>query len=94
MAEKLEDEEGGKLKSPSKFVLWLKSKAFDLLFIGVMWIISLWIASRVMEVSLFKLISASAVSVVIFYFIMLIVYLALFLLFLGETLGEHLFYQE
>jgi hypothetical protein len=81
-------------KPPSRFANWLKSKAFDVVFIGAFWLIGLWIASRVMDVSLFRLIAASAISVLVFYGILLVSYLFLFHLFLGETLGDHLFFQD
>lgn len=81
-------------KPPSRFVNWLKSKAFDAFFIGVFWLIALWIASRVMDVSLFRLIAVSALSVFVFYGILLVSYLFLFQLFLGETLGDHLFFPD
>ena len=71
--------------------LWLKSRAFDVFFIGVLWVIALWAASQVMGVSLFRLISAAALIVIIFYGVLLVCYYFLFLLFLGETLGDHLF---
>lgn len=85
---------GVKIKQPLTVSNWLKSKAFDFLFIGAFWLIALWFASRVMEVSLFKLISASVLPVLIFYIILLISYFFLFLYFLGETIGEHLFSEE
>ncbi len=81
-------------KPPSRFTNWIKSKTFDVFFIGAFWLIALWVASRVMEVSLFRLIAVSTLSVLIFYGILLICYLFLFHLFLGETLGDHLFFQE
>lgn len=76
------------------FSSWVKSRIFDVFFIGALWLIALWIASRLMEVSLFRLISASALSALGFYGILLVVYFFLFFLFLGETLGDHLFPQE
>ena len=74
--------------------MWLKPRAFDLLSIAVFWLISLWLASRVMEVSLFQLLSVSALPALVFYVILLVVYYTFFLLFLGETLGDHFFPQE
>ncbi|MGB2844671.1 MAG: hypothetical protein WBC02_07440, partial [Candidatus Aminicenantaceae bacterium] len=78
----------------SKLSMWLKPRAFDLLSIAVFWLISLWLASRVMEVSLFQLLSVSALPALVFYVILLVVYYTFFLLFLGETLGDHFFPQE
>ncbi|MCK4263814.1 MAG: hypothetical protein KAX27_02625, partial [Candidatus Aminicenantes bacterium] len=73
---------------------WLKSRVFDLLFIAALWLVTLWLASRVVEVSLFQLISASILSVAAFYIVLLVIYFFLFFVFLGETLGDHLFTQE
>lgn len=92
--EKREETKGISVRSPSRFSVWLKSRVFDLLFIGTIWLIALWIASRLMEVPLFKLISASGLPVVIFYLVLLICYFFLFLYFMGNTLGEHLFSRE
>jgi len=83
-----------KKKRPTTAANWLKPKAFDFLFIGAFWLIALWFASRVMEVSLFKLISVSVLPTLVFYVILLISYFFLFLYFLGETIGEHLFSEE
>jgi hypothetical protein len=83
-----------KISPPSGIAAWLKSRAFDIFFIGAFWLIALWVASRVMRVSLFQLISAATLSVIIFYGILLVCYYFLFLLFLGETLGDHLFPEE
>lgn len=92
--EKREETKGISVRPFSRFSIWLKSRVFDLLFIGALWLVALWLASRLMEVPLFKLISASGLPVVIFYLVLLICYFFLFLYFMGETLGEHLFSQE
>ena len=76
---------------PSQFSTWLKPRAFDVLFIGAVWFITTWIASYVMEVKLFKLISAAALLLMAFYVVLLSAYLFLFFFFLGETLGDYLF---
>ena len=81
-------------RPPSRFFFWLKSRVFDLLFIAALWLVTLWLASRVVEVSLFQLISASILSVAAFYIVLLVIYFFLFFVFLGETLGDHLFTQE
>ncbi len=72
----------------------LKARVFDLLFVTAIWIISIWLASRSMMVNPFRLISASAVSVLVFYGILLVAYFFLFLYFLGETLGDRLFLEK
>lgn len=89
-----EERKSARIRGPSTLASWLKSKAFDIFFVGAFWLIALWAASRSMEVSLFQLISASARTVIIFYGILLVSYYFLFLLFLGETLGDHLFSEE
>lgn len=86
-----EDEEKS---PPSKLSIWLKSRAFDVLFIAALWIVTLHIASRMLSTNLFKLISVSIFPVVAFYLALLTVYLFLFFLFLGQTLGDHLFPHE
>ena len=91
-SEKTIEAKGEKPKEPStQFSTWLKSRVFDVLFIGAVWFITTWIASYVMEVKLFKLISAAALLLVVFYFVLLSAYLFLFFFFLGETLGDYLF---
>ena len=76
---------------PSQFSTRIKSRIFDVLFIAAVWFVTTWIASYVMEVKLFKLISAAALLLVVFYVVLLSAYLSLFLFFLGETLGDYLF---
>ena len=81
-------------KPPSGLSIWLKSRAFDVLFIAAIWIVTLHIASRMMSTNLFRLISVSALPVFALYLVLLAVYLFLFFFFLGQTLGDHLFSQE
>lgn len=70
---------------------WMKSRIFDVLFIAAVWLITVWIASYVMEVGFFRLITGTALSLALFYIILLAGYFFLFFFFLGETLGDHLF---
>jgi hypothetical protein len=79
---------------PSRLSIWLKSRAFDVLFIAALWIVTLHIASRMLSTNLFRLISDSVLPVIAFYLALLAVYLFLFFLFLGQTLGDHLFPHE
>ncbi len=90
-AEVYEEEEK---RSPSRLSIWLKSRAFDVLFIAAIWILTLHIASRMLSTNLFRLISVSALNVFALYLVLLAVYLFLFFFFLGQTLGDHLFAQE
>lgn len=82
------------MQPPSKLSIWLISRAFDLLTTGACWFITLWIASRLVGVSLFQLISVSALPAIGFYLVILFIYCFYFLLFLGETLGHYIFSQE
>lgn len=78
----------------SRFSTRLKSRAFDFFSIAAFCLFCLWLASRLMEVPLIKLISASAFPVLFFYLVLLLLYFAFFVLFLGETLGDRIFHQE
>ncbi len=89
--ETIEAEEEKTKEPPSQLSTWLKSRVFDVLFIGAVWFITTWIASYVMEVKLFKLISVAALLLLAFYVVLLSAYLFLFFFFLGETLGDYLF---
>lgn len=92
--EEFEEEAAGEREdvgTPSRIGLWFKAKIFDLMLITGLWLISLVFASRMMEISFFKLILNSALPLLIFYSILLIAYFFLFLFFIGETLGDRLF---
>ncbi len=89
--ETIEEREKKPKEPPSQFSTWLKSRIFDVLFIGAVWFITTWIASYVMEVKLFKLISVAALLLMAFYVVLLSAYLFLFFFFLGETLGDYVF---
>jgi len=84
----------GKPVFPPDLFHALKARAFDVLFIAALWFITLWIASRLTEVSVFKLISGSLPASLALYVILLGLYLFFFFFFLGETLGNQLFSQE
>jgi len=68
----------------------LRALVFDLGFILVIWAVALVLTSRIMSVSIPRLISASTVSLVLFYLVLVVAYFFLFLFFLGETLGDRL----
>jgi len=78
----------------SRYYAWLKARAFDFVFIAAFSLICLGLASRLMEVSLFRLISASGPPVLVFYFVLLLFYFGFFILFLGETPGDRLFPRD
>jgi hypothetical protein len=79
---------------PPPFTSRLIAKVFDLLCITALWLLSLSVASRLLAVSLFHLISVGALQIFIFYFILIATYFSLFLFFLGGTLGDWLFLKE
>jgi hypothetical protein len=76
------------------FPSWIKSRVFDVLMIIGIWLVSVWLASVVADVSFFTLITVSTLPILIFLAILLTVYFFLFFFFLGETLGDQLFSQE
>jgi hypothetical protein len=78
----------------SRYYSWLKARVFDFVFIAAFSLICFGLASRLMEVSLFRLISASGPPVLVFYFVLLFFYFGFFILFLGETPGDRLFRQD
>jgi hypothetical protein len=87
-----EEETGEELaRPPFNFSTFFKAKAFDLLFIGVFWLVALWVAARSMEATLFELLSVTSTPVLLLYVIFLGLYFFLFKFFLGETLGDRLF---
>jgi len=73
---------------------WIKSRVFDVVMITVLWLVTLWLASVVTKVTIFRLIAASPIPILGFLAILLTVYFFLFFFFLGETLGDQLFSQE
>jgi len=68
----------------------LKATVFDLVFIVLVWLGTVWLASRLMDVPLPGLVAASAAPLAIFFLVLFFGYLFLFLFFLGETLGGRL----
>jgi len=72
----------------------MKARLFDVLFIGLFWVISVGAASLVLGVSLLQLVSTATLDVILYYVILLLIYFFLFFFFLGETIGDHLFAKE
>jgi len=94
-----EEEETGiiiprKERKASRFAVWLKSRIFDVFFVVLLWFVTLWIASHVIDVSIFQLISSSTWESLGFLAALLAVYFFLFLFFLGETIGSYFFSRE
>jgi hypothetical protein len=78
----------------SGYYAWLKARVFDFVFIAASSLICLGLASRLMEVSLFRLISVSGPPVLVLYFVLMLFYFGFFILFLGETPGDRLFPRD
>jgi len=85
-------EEG--VRPPFNFSLFLKAKAFDILFIGVFWLVALWVAARSMGATLFEILSVVSGSALLLYAAFILMYFFLFKFFLGETLGDRLFRER
>jgi len=73
--------------SPLGFFGRLTAVFFDLIFIAALWGVTVWLASRLMELPLKTLVTAASVPLGLFYLVLLVGYFFLFLFFLGETLG-------
>jgi len=87
----LEEEEP---RPPFRFSVFFKAKAFDILFVGVFWLVALWVAARSMDATLFELLSVTSGPVVVLYGVYIGLYFFLFKFFLGETLGDRLFRER
>ncbi len=68
----------------------LKGKVYDLLLILVGWVLAVWLATRILSVSMTDIFSAAAVPLFLFLLTLAVAYFFLFLYFLGETLGDRL----
>jgi len=76
---------------PLGFKNFVKAKIFDLLFIILFWLVSIWLAARSMNVTIFKLLGRATSGLLIFLLILTVFYFFLFYFFIGETLGDRLF---
>jgi len=81
-------------RPPFNFSVFLKAKSFDFLFIGVFWLVALWVAARSMDATLFELLSVTSTPVLLLYAVFIGLYFFLFKFFLGETLGDRLFKER
>ena len=72
------------------FLAGLKARIYDILFITLVWVLAVWAASRLLRTPLVDLALKYTLEVGIFYVILLVGYFALFLAFLGETLGDRI----
>lgn len=88
------EEESIREARPFRPALFIKAKLFDVLFMGVFWLVSLWLASQSMDVSLFQVLAVAGTSSFIFFGVLLVSYFFLFYFFLKETLGDRLFRER
>jgi zinc-ribbon domain len=79
---------------PFSFAVFLKSKAFDVLFVGLFWLVALWLAAHSLDMTLFEILGAMSGPMFLLYIVFLFMYFFLFKFFLGETLGDRLFRER
>jgi len=92
--EEAEEEEAARERPPFKLSVFLKAKSFDVLFVAVFWLVSLWLAARSMNVTIFQMFGVVPDGLFVFLGALLVLYFFLFYFFLGETLGDRLFRDE
>jgi hypothetical protein len=85
-----EDEEPAPAR-PFNFAVFIKAKAFDVLFVGLFWLVALGLAAHSMGMGLFAILGSMSGSMLLLYAVFLLLYYFLFAFFLGETLGDRLF---
>jgi hypothetical protein len=78
-------------RAPFSFSVFVKSKTFDILFVGVFWVVALWLAAYSMGMTLFDILGSMSGSMLLLYAVLVFLYFFLFKFFLGETLGDRLF---
>jgi len=92
--EEAEEEEVTRERPPFKLSVFLKAKSFDVLFVTVFWLASLWLAARSMDVTIFQMFGVVPAGLFVFLGALLVLYFFPFYFFLGETLGDRLFRDE
>ncbi|MCX6569212.1 MAG: zinc-ribbon domain-containing protein [Candidatus Aminicenantes bacterium] len=81
-------------RPPFSFSIFFKSKAFDVLFVGLFWLVALWLAANSMDATLFDILGSMSGSMLLLYAVFVLIYFFLFKFFLGETLGDRLFRER
>lgn len=79
---------------PLGFKNFVKAKVFDLLFLVMFWLVSIWIAARSMQTTIFKLFGLAGSGLLLYLLILTFFYFFLFYFFIGETLGDRLFRES
>jgi len=93
-AEAEEEGEEPEPRPPFSFSVFFKSKAFDILFVGLFWLVALWLAANSMDATLFDILASMSGSMLLLYAALVFLYFFLFKFFLGETLGDRLFRER
>ena len=86
-----EEREEPEPRPPFSFSVFFKSKAFDVLFVGLFWLVALWLAASSLGVTLFAILGSMSGPMLLLYAVFVFIYFFLFKFFLGETLGDRLF---
>jgi hypothetical protein len=86
-----EEEEEREPRPPFRLSVFLKAKTFDILFIVAVWLVTLWLAARALERTIFELFASASTPLLLFGAALFVLYVFLFRFFLGETLGDRLF---
>jgi len=86
-----EEREEPEPRPPFSFSVFFKSKAFDVLFVGLFWLVALWLAASSLGVTLFAILGSMSGPMLLLYAVLILIYFFLFKFFLGETLGDRLF---
>jgi hypothetical protein len=73
------------------FSVFFKSKVFDVLFVGLFWLVALGLAAASMGLTFFEILGSMSGSMLLLYGVLVFLYFFLFKFFLGETLGDRLF---
>jgi hypothetical protein len=105
MGEEIEEEVAEEAPAPKKirvkrksqpvgFSDWIRARIFDIVFVSMLWFVAMWIASQVIGISVFRVLSGSTPVALIFLGVLLFIYFFFFLYFLGETLGNYLFSSD
>ena len=89
--EPVEESEEPAPRPPFHFSVFFKSKTFDVLFVGIFWLVALWLAASSMGLTLFAILGSMSGSMLLLYAVLVFLYFFLFKFFLGETLGDRLF---
>lgn len=84
----------GRSLPPLGFKNFVKAKVFDLLFLIMFWLVSIWIAARSMQTTIFKLLGLAGSGLLLYLLILTFIYFFLFYFFIGETLGDRLFREN